>query len=98
MKKKLIKMKKNNLNHIAVGFVLVDVAPTHEQEVHKKLAEIPQILELYALFGEHDLIAKIEAQDFETLGHVIINKIRSIEGVIDTHTLTATKVLVDRNK
>jgi len=31
------------------------------------------------------------AADFDTLGHVIVNKIRSIEGVVDTKTLTGTK-------
>ena len=39
----------------------------------------------------YDLIAKLEAADFDTLGHVIVNKIRSIEGVVDTKTLTGTK-------
>ncbi|MFO7678131.1 MAG: Lrp/AsnC ligand binding domain-containing protein, partial [Thermoplasmatota archaeon] len=38
-----------------------------------------------------DLIAKIEAEDFENLGVVVVNKIRSIDGVIDTKTLTGTK-------
>jgi len=82
----------------AVGFVLVNVAPTHEEEVHTKLSQVPEIQELYALFGEYDLIAKIEAKDFEKLGHIIVNELRCIEGVIDTRTLTATKILVDRRE
>ncbi|MBN2600112.1 MAG: Lrp/AsnC ligand binding domain-containing protein, partial [Candidatus Thermoplasmatota archaeon] len=49
------------------------------------------IIELHPLFGEYDLIAKIEADDFESLGDIVVNKIRSIEGVIDTKTLTGTK-------
>jgi len=43
------------------------------------------------LFGEYDLIAKIKADDFEKLGKIVVDQIRSIEGVIDTKTLTGTK-------
>jgi len=45
---------------------------------------------LHALFGEYD-IAKIEAEDFESIGNIVVNKIRTIEGIIDTKTLTGTK-------
>jgi len=73
---------------MAIGFVLINVAPAHEHEVYNKLSKIPQIIELHPLFGEYDLIAKIEADNFEELGTIIVNKIRSITGVLDTKTLT----------
>jgi DNA-binding Lrp family transcriptional regulator len=73
---------------MAIGFVLINVATAHEQEVYNKLSKIPQIVELHPLFGEYDLIAKIDASDFEELGTIIVNKIRSITGVLDTKTLT----------
>ncbi|MCK4332354.1 MAG: Lrp/AsnC ligand binding domain-containing protein, partial [Thermoplasmatales archaeon] len=62
-----------------------------EHDVYNKLSKVPEIIELHPLFGEYDLIAKIEADDFENLGVVVVNKIRSIDGVIDTKTLTGTK-------
>jgi DNA-binding Lrp family transcriptional regulator len=73
---------------MAIGFVLINVAAAHEHEVYNKLSKIPQIVELHPLFGEYDLIAKIDANDFEELGTIIVNKIRSITGVLDTKTLT----------
>lgn len=76
---------------MAIGFVLIKAAPAHEHEVYDKLSNIPEIVELHALFGEYDVIAKIEADDFEKLGNIVVNKIRSIEGVIDTKTLTGAK-------
>jgi DNA-binding Lrp family transcriptional regulator len=81
-------MKRKGGKQMAVGFVLINVAPAHEHEVYNKLSKIPQIIELHPLFGEYDLIAKIEADDFEELGTIIVNKIRSITGVLDTKTLT----------
>ena len=76
---------------MAIGFVLISAAPSHEHEVYNKLSKVPNIVELHPLFGEYDLIAKIEADDFEKLGNLVVNKIRSIDGVIDTKTLTGTK-------
>jgi DNA-binding Lrp family transcriptional regulator len=73
---------------MAIGFVLINVAPAHEQDIYKKLSKMPQIVELHPLFGEYDLIVKINANDFEELGTIIVNKIRSIPGVLDTKTLT----------
>jgi DNA-binding Lrp family transcriptional regulator len=76
---------------MAIGFVLISAAPAKEHEVYNKLSKVPEIVELHPLFGEYDLIAKIEAEDFEKLGNLVVNRIRSIEGVIDTKTLTGTR-------
>jgi DNA-binding Lrp family transcriptional regulator len=73
---------------MAIGFVLINVAPAHENDVFKKISKIPEITELHPLFGEYDLIAKIVTKDYEALGDIVVNKIRSITGVLDTKTLT----------
>jgi DNA-binding Lrp family transcriptional regulator len=76
---------------MAIGFVLICAAPALEHDVYTKLSKVPEIIELIPLFGEYDLIAKIEAEDFEKLGSIVVNKIRTIKGVLDTETLTGTK-------
>ena len=78
---------------MAIGFVLISAAPAHEHEVYTKLSKVPETVEVHPLFGEFDLIAKIDAEDFEKLGELVVNKIRSIKGVIDTKTLTGTESL-----
>ncbi len=76
---------------MTIGFVLIRTTPSHEQGVYNKLSKVSEIVELHPLFGEYDLIAKIEADDFEKLGNIIVEKIRTIDGIIDTKTLTGTK-------
>jgi DNA-binding Lrp family transcriptional regulator len=76
---------------LAIGFVLISTAPAKEHEVYNTLQNINEIKELHPLFGEYDLIAKIEASDFNVLGQVVVDKIRTIPGVIDTKTLTGIK-------
>ncbi|NLI73194.1 MAG: Lrp/AsnC family transcriptional regulator [Euryarchaeota archaeon] len=76
---------------MAVGFVLISTAPAKEHEVYNELLMVKEVVELHPLFGEYDLIAKIEASDFNLLGQVVVDKVRSLPGVIDTKTLTGIK-------
>ena len=76
---------------MAISFILISAAPAKEHDVYNKLSKVPEIIELHPLFGEYDLIAKIEAENFENIGKIVVNKIRMIEGVTDTKTLTGTK-------
>ena len=76
---------------MAIGFVLIHVSTLRESEVFNKLSKIPEIIELHPLFGEYDLIAKIEAEDYESIGEIVIHKIRTIDGILFTSTLTGLK-------
>ena len=44
-------------------------------------------MELYPLFGEYDLIAKVEADSFDAIGDFVVQYIRSVDGVKATKTL-----------
>ena len=76
----------------AIGFVLIDIEPAREKEVYSKLMTIGQIVELYPLFGEYDLIAKVEAESYDAIGAVVVSKIRSIDGVKATKTLARVAI------
>lgn len=71
----------------AIGFVLIGTAPTKEKEVYEHLLKIKEIVELYPLFGDYDLIAKVEAPDYNMIGEIVVSKIRAIDGVRATKTL-----------
>jgi DNA-binding Lrp family transcriptional regulator len=78
---------------MAIGFALLSISPLKEKEVYQTLQRISEIIEIHPLFGEYDILVKISANDIDTIGDVIINKIRSIDGVMDTKTLIGTKSL-----
>lgn len=69
------------------NFVLIKTKSGKECEVYNELMKVPEVIEYHQLFGEYDLIAKIEAEDLEKVGHIIIEKIRNIKNIIDTKTL-----------
>ncbi len=76
---------------MAVGFVLISTGPGREREVYEALLKVQNVIEVHPLFGEYDLIAKVEANDFNELGCIVVDNIRTINGVIDTKTLTGIK-------
>ena len=82
---------------MATGFALLTISPLHEKEVYEALdKEINEIVEVHPLFGEYDILLKIETADIDSIGDVVINKIRSIKGVTDTKTLIGTQSLSGR--
>jgi len=79
---------------MATGFALLTISPLHEKEVYEVLdKEISEIVEVHPLFGEYDILLKIETADIDSIGDVVINKVRSLKGVTDTKTLIGTKSL-----
>ncbi|HIG20803.1 MAG: AsnC family transcriptional regulator [Methanobacteriota archaeon] len=77
----------------ATAIVLIVAEPGRETEVYNELRLIPEVVEQMLLFGEYDLYVKIVCEDYALLGSVVINRIRAIEGVDSTKTLTAAPML-----
>lgn len=77
----------------AIGFALLTISPLKEKEVYDKLQEIPEVAEVYPLFGEYDILLKIETGDIDSIGDIVIHKIRAIPGVTYTKTLISTRSL-----
>jgi DNA-binding Lrp family transcriptional regulator len=77
---------------LSVAFILVSTVPGKEHEVYNKISQIKYVVEIHPLFGEYDLIVKVDALDFSELGKIVIEQVRTIEGVIDTKTLTGIKL------
>jgi len=78
---------------MATGFALLSISPLHEKEVYEILKTTSEIVEVHPIFGEYDILLKIECPDIDSIGDVVIKKIRSIKGVVDTKTLIGTQSL-----
>ena len=72
---------------MAIGFVLITTQPGKEHEVRATLDGIEFVTDRWMLFGEYDLIARVQAEDEYTLTRCIVEEIRIIEGIADTKTL-----------
>lgn len=70
-----------------IGFVLVGLKHTDERAALDDLKALPEVKEAYVLFGEWDLLVKIEAASPEDLGTFVMDKIRSRDDVKLTSSL-----------
>jgi DNA-binding Lrp family transcriptional regulator len=78
---------------MATGFALLSISPLQEKTVYSALKNISEITEIHPLFGEFDILVKIECQDIDHIGEVVIQKIRVLKGIVDSKTLIGTKSL-----
>ena len=77
---------------MAVGYVLINVSPGKEFEVHQQLGTLDSVLDATLLFGDYDLIVKLQAGDLSGIAAIVVENIRQIEGVIDTKTLAGAEL------
>jgi len=79
---------------MATGFALLTISPLHEKEVFEALnKKIPEVVEVHPLFGEYDILIKINCENIDNIGEIVIKKIRSLKGVVDSKTLISTRSL-----
>jgi len=77
---------------MAIGFVLITTEPGKEQDVYAALDSIKLVTNHWMLFGEYDIIARIQADDESMLTTTIVEKIRPINGIQDTKTLIGAEL------
>ena len=91
---KTIKLSVSLYPAMAIGFALLTISPLYEKEVFRVLdQEINEVVEVHPLFGEYDILIKIQSESIDGVGQVVLKKIRSLKGVSDTKTLISTRSL-----
>ena len=71
------------------AFVLFKTEPRSEREVYLRLVNDDSVVEVHALYGEFDLLARVHAEDSSTLSKMLMQDFRRISGVRETQTMIA---------
>ena len=58
-----------------------------EASVMSQLKEMPNVVEVHIVYGVYDLIAKIEAEDTDSLKKIVTENLRVLEKVRSTMTM-----------
>ena len=77
---------------MAGGFVLITTRAGFERSVRDALDAIELVTGRWGVFGEFDVIAKVEADDEVALTRCIIEDIRCLDGVSETRTLIGAEI------
>ena len=71
-----------------IAYVLVQSTIGHEMEVLSDLLKIDLVKEAKGTFGYYDILVKIEAPSGKEIERIITKKIRGVENVNTTTTLS----------
>lgn len=74
-----------------LAYVLMALKECNEQEIVDKLRDLKEVEEANVLFGEWDLIVKVETQNADSLGTFMMDKIRKIPEVKLSSTMIVAK-------
>lgn len=78
---------------MAVGYVLVNVAPGMEIEAYNTIKGMQNVDDITVLFGDYDLIIKLVADDLASIAKTVVETIRPVDGVLNTKTLAGADVV-----
>ena len=68
------------------ALVLITTHSSKDTKVLMEINELDVVTETHLIYGEYDVYTMIEAETLQQLQDVVINKIRSIDGVRSTIT------------
>ena len=75
------------MSQMAVGYVLINVAPGKEHLAYLAVKDLQYVVDATLLFGDHDLIIKLEADSLAVIAKAVVETIRQVPGITDTKTL-----------
>ena len=75
------------MQRVPRAVILINTNVGTEDEVLNQLKQIPEVREAYITYGIYDIVAIIEAEKFDELRSVVVNKIRKLPNVKSTTTL-----------
>ena len=74
-----------------LAYLLITADKGSEQDIYDVLTEYEEVLGVNIVFGEWDMLAKIDVENTEALGTFVLDKVRVISGVQISSTLIVAK-------
>ncbi len=71
--------------------MLITTATGNESKVLEQMRKLPEVGEVHQLFGQYDMIARVETADYDRLCDIVLGRIRTIKGITGTRTLICAR-------
>ena len=75
-----------------MAWVLISCEPGRERDGYVHLLSMPTVSEVSVVYGELDLVARIDFDDEKEMSKTLIVEMRTVEGIRKTETLIAVEV------
>jgi len=75
---------------VLTAYVLIKVAAGAEARVFETLTKIEGVEEVNVVYGEYDIIVKVNARSMDDLRNIVTKQIRGIRDIVKTETAIVT--------
>jgi DNA-binding Lrp family transcriptional regulator len=72
---------------MTIAYVLINCELGAEESIIEKLKEIEQAKEVFGTIGTHDLMVKLDAENFEKIREIVSKNVQKIEKIRTISTL-----------
>jgi DNA-binding Lrp family transcriptional regulator len=73
------------------AYIMINVKTGSEDRVADQILKFSEVEDISAIYGEYDLIVKVEAKDMNHLDRLIIDKLRNVSEILLTATMLIAK-------
>ena len=88
----------SKLGEPVTAFILVSFLPNmnnSQRELAQRISAIEGVQEVHVISGEHDILLKVRGESMESIGSLVIDKLRLIPGVGKTLTMASFATILD---
>lgn len=98
IKRFTIELDSRYVEHGVVSMALLKTVSEKHDEVQKELEALPEVTDIYVVFGEYDFIIKISGKDLSQIDDVMRDKIKVIEGVSELREIAVVEEIKHYHK
>ena len=69
------------------AYVMLNCDLGKEDEIMEQLRELEQVVDVFETIGTHDMLVKLQAENFEKVREVVSRNIQQLKNVRSTSTL-----------
>ena len=74
-----------------IAFILITIQNGRENEIADNLRKITEVREAYSLYGDYDVIAKVEVENLQRLNELRNEILKENKDVLYTETLICAR-------
>ncbi|MEM4417226.1 MAG: Lrp/AsnC family transcriptional regulator [Nitrososphaerota archaeon] len=91
-----VQLDYSKLGKPVTAFILVSVgmgSNIPQKVLAQEIAKLPDVVEVHIIAGEWDIIVKVRSDSMQTIGSLVVDKLRSMEGVARTVTCVSFQAI-----
>jgi Lrp/AsnC family leucine-responsive transcriptional regulator len=88
IKKFTIQIDYSKLGKPATAFILISFqqGAVSQKKLAQEIAKLPEVVEAHLITGEWDILVKVRSDSMQSVGSLVVDKLRMMEGVGKTMT------------